>query len=84
VNAYFVTESSPNTFPKLPVREGEHVFVWFMRFADQASYERHRAALARSKAWRSNVEPELARRLKGASEVLKLSPTARSLWRGAY
>jgi hypothetical protein len=25
----FVTEPSPNTFPKLPVREGEHVLVWF-------------------------------------------------------
>ena len=25
----FVTEDSPNTFPQLPVREGEAVFVWF-------------------------------------------------------
>ncbi len=25
----YVTEPSPNTFPRLPVREGEHVFVWF-------------------------------------------------------
>src|SRR5262245_8972005 len=25
----FITESSPNTFPRLPVREGEHVLVWF-------------------------------------------------------
>ena len=83
VDAYFVTESSSNTFPKLPVREGEHVFVWFTHFADQPSYERYRKALARSDSWRRNVEPELARRLKGASEVLKLAPTARSLWRGA-
>ncbi len=25
----FITEPSPNTFTKLPVREGEHVLVWF-------------------------------------------------------
>ena len=25
----FVTEPAPNTFPGLPVREGEHVLVWF-------------------------------------------------------
>src|SRR5262245_14759616 len=25
----FVTESTPNTFTRLPVREGEHVLVWF-------------------------------------------------------
>ena len=29
VIAIFVTESAPNTFPRLPVREGEHVLVWF-------------------------------------------------------
>jgi NIPSNAP len=25
----FVTESAPNTFRRLPVREGEHVLIWF-------------------------------------------------------
>jgi hypothetical protein len=29
VISIFVTESSPNNFPRLPVREGEHVLVWF-------------------------------------------------------
>ncbi len=80
--AYFVTERSANTFPALPVREGEHVFVWFMRFEDQAAYERQAAALSRSQRWRGEVSDELARRLKGAPEVLKLSPTAGSRWRG--
>jgi len=80
--AYFVTEQSANTFPALPVREAEHVFVWFMRFEDQAAYERHAAALSQSQRWRGEVSDELARRLKGAPEVLKLSPTARSRWRG--
>ena len=30
---YFVTERSENTFPRLPVREGEDVLVWFVRGA---------------------------------------------------
>jgi hypothetical protein len=77
--AYFVTEDSENTFPALPVREGENVFVWFARFNDQTAYELHVAALARSSRWREEISKELARRLKQAPEVLKLSPTARSL-----
>jgi quinol monooxygenase YgiN len=80
--AYFVTEQSANTFPALPVRAGEHVLVWFARFSDQAAYEQHVVALAQSQPWRDEVSAELARRLKGAPEVLKLSPTARSLLHG--
>jgi quinol monooxygenase YgiN len=76
--AYFMTESSANTYPALPVREGEHVFVWFSRFRDETAYEDHAAALARSPRWRSVVSEKLAPRLKGPPEVLKLSPTARS------
>jgi len=63
----------------LPVREGENVFVWFSRFNDPAAYELHVAALARSPRWRDEISKELARRFKRAPEVLKLSPTARSL-----
>lgn len=76
---YFVTENSGNTFPMLPVREGENVFVWFSRFNDSAAYELHVAALARSPRWRDEISKEVARRLKRGPEVLKLSPTARSL-----
>ena len=77
--AYFVTDDSENTFPALPVREGENVFVWFARFDDQTTYELHVAALGRSPRWREEISEELARRLKQAPEVLKLSPTTRSL-----
>lgn len=79
VLAYFVTEQSENTFPALPVREGAKVFVWFARFNDPAVYERHIAALTQSPPWRDEVSKELARRLKREPEVLKLSPTTRSL-----
>jgi hypothetical protein len=37
---YFVTEASKNTFPSLPVREGEQVFVWFAGFADRDGLDR--------------------------------------------
>ena len=80
--AYFMTEESANNYPGLPVREGEHVFVWFMGFKDRAAYERHSANLARSRRWRDEVSDELTRRLKGAPQVLKLSPTLRSHLRG--
>jgi quinol monooxygenase YgiN len=79
VLAYFVTEHTENTFPALPVREGENVFVWFARFNDPAAYERHIAALAQSPRWRDEISKKLARRLKREPEILKLSPTTRSL-----
>jgi hypothetical protein len=82
VLACFITEDSANTFPALPVREGEHVLVWFSRFQDEAAYESYAAALARSPIWRNLVSEELAHRLKGPPELLKLSPTARSQLRG--
>src|SRR5580765_1283330 len=73
VLAYFVTEHSENTFPALPVRQGENVFVWFARFNDPAAYERHIAALTQSSRWRDEISK------KREPEILKLSPTTRSL-----
>jgi hypothetical protein len=80
--AYFVTESAANDFPALPVREGEHVFAWFSPFRDLAAYERHVVALDRSREWRGAVGEVLLPRLERPPEVLRLSPTARSLLRG--
>jgi NIPSNAP len=79
VLAYFVTEHSEDTFPALPVRQGENVFVWFARFNDPAAYERHIAALTQVPRWRNEISKELARRLEREPEILKLSPTTRSL-----
>jgi hypothetical protein len=81
ISAYFVTENSENTFPALPVREGENVFVWFSTFQDSAAYENYGAALAQSEQWRDEVSAGLTRYLDRAPEVLKLSPTARSQFR---
>ena len=46
VSAYFVTENSENTFPALPVRAGENVFVWFLIFQDSTAYGNYVAALS--------------------------------------
>lgn len=80
--AYFVTENRANTFPALPVREDVNVFVWFSHFSDRAAYEHHASALATSARWSNEIAEELAGRLKGHPEVLKLSPTARSQLHG--
>jgi hypothetical protein len=80
--AYFITENHPNTFPALPVRENVNVLVWFSHFSDRGAYEHHTAALTNSTRWSNEIAKELAGRLKGRPEVLKLSPTARSQLRG--
>ena len=78
IRGYFVTESSVNNFPALPVREGEHVFACFSCFKDEPAYEDHLGALLRSQYWRTKVSHDLTRRLKRIPEVLRLTPTARS------
>ena len=82
VSGSFVTENSENTFPALPVRVGENVFVWFSTFPDLVAYENYLAALSRSEQWRGQVSIALTGYLERAPEVLKLSPTARSQLRG--
>src|SRR5688572_15660433 len=76
--AYFVTEDSPNTFPQLPVREGEYVFVWFGGFPDQEAYRNHLTWLRESKLWKEEIETFLKKNIKGKPEVLRLTPTPRS------
>ena len=77
VLASFVTETRPNSFPQLPVREDANVFVWFSRFARRVDYEKWSAAVEELLR-QSGVMTKLAELTKGC-EVLLLSPTARSL-----
>jgi hypothetical protein len=73
----FVTENAPNNFPRLPVREGEQVLVYFAAFADEGAYERHRTALAETPGWQ-RLESDLSRQLTRNPETWRLQPTARS------
>ena len=71
------TETSENSFPRLPVRAGEHVFVWFARFDDADALAAFDANLAGSVRWK-NVSQALEGRLRSPPERLVLEPTARS------
>ena len=64
--AAFVTEESANDFPRLPIRDGEHVFVWFAMFADARDVGAVALPLA--------LEGELIK----PPEILRLLPTTRS------
>ena len=81
VLATYATEHSPNTFPALPVREHEDVFVWMSMFADEADHARRAGELERSPAWRERIS-EARAELDGQPEILRLRPTARSLLHG--
>jgi ribosomal 50S subunit-recycling heat shock protein len=70
IEAVFVTEPSPNTFTRLPVREGEHVLVWFGTVDERRTARI--GAMARLKAAISSFGEE-------PPVVLELDPTPRSL-----
>ncbi|HET9623049.1 MAG TPA: NIPSNAP family protein [Kofleriaceae bacterium] len=70
--ARFTTADGKNEFPALPVREGEHAFVWLAAFASAADHAACQAALAAA-----GVSDELARR-GVTTQALRLAPTAGS------
>jgi hypothetical protein len=76
--AELVSERSANTFPRLPVREGEEVFVWVARFPDRAAYDRYLSALAGDAQWSGSLFARLHDQVRGRPEVLLLEPTPRS------
>ena len=77
VLAAFVSETAANNFPRLPVREGERVFVWFVRFDSAAALARWESRRDAQADWRRD-EAALRAMLAGPPTVLKLAPTARS------
>ncbi|MFZ6655142.1 NIPSNAP family protein [Undibacterium sp. TJN19] len=75
----FVSEKSPNTFERLPVRENVNVFVWFAAYADRPAYENYLAHLAKDVQWRDQAFTELYKSLQRWPELLMLEPASRSL-----
>lgn len=78
VIARYLTDASENTFPRLPVREGERVFVWLARFDDVAALDAHLAALRTSARWKQALAAALLEDLARPPDLLRLAPTARS------
>ena len=72
------TEHAENTFPALPVRTGENVFVWLARFPGPARLDDHLRQIERSADWRDRVLPALSVLITGVPQQLRLAPTARS------
>lgn len=72
--AVLVTEPAANTFPGLPVREGETVLVWVSILPDLAAAD---AGLSKARA-----DPELAALLAEPLQLMRLQPTARSRLQG--
>ena len=72
--AWYCTEASANTFPRLPVREGEPVLLALALFGSAAAAQ----AVTSSGAWERGVTPGLAPWLVGPPHTLRLQPTARS------
>lgn len=56
---WYMTETAPNNFPRLPVREGEPVLVSLVMF------DGPEAALAHAVPWRSELHSQLERWLSG-------------------
>jgi len=75
------SEHATNTFPALPVRTNEEVFVWFARFPDEARLADHLNRLRNSRSWRDDVLPNLSKRWARDPQRLRLAPTDRSLLR---
>ena len=72
--AWYCTEPSTNTFPRLPLREGEQVLLGLALFDDAAALD----AFADSGAWARDVAPGVARWLARPPEAHRLQPTASS------
>lgn len=77
--ATLVSDHSPNSFPRLPVREGVHAFVWLARYPSRAAYDDVIATLGRDLAWRTEHFAALRRQLARPPELVFATPTPRSL-----
>jgi NIPSNAP len=74
VLGWYVTESAPNNFARLPVREGEHVLVGLAMFDNLSAFD----AFVHSGVWSRDAQPLLERWLARPTETRRLVPTARS------
>jgi hypothetical protein len=74
----FITEHAENSFPRLPVRLGENVFITITGFDSVEAHGRHNAALAAPPWWQSFQQAADTTR---PTETLRLSPTSQSLLR---
>lgn len=81
VLASFTPNAVENNFPRLPVRTGERLFVWFSRYDNAGALADRQKKLRASRLWKLKAEPELRQWLERAPQILALEPTPRSTLR---
>ncbi|MGO1073498.1 NIPSNAP family protein [Lysobacter sp. CA199] len=82
LQAVYVTDATPNGYPRLPVREGEQVLAWFASYPDEATQRDHAARLDADPRWRAALADAMLGELKQVPQRRRLSPAARSELRG--
>ncbi|PKR56727.1 NIPSNAP family protein [Thalassospira lohafexi] len=76
--AELITETADNSFPRLPVRDGETVFVWLSCFNNASDYATFTDRLACHPDWQHGLAAEFDQWLWRPRETLRLAPTTRS------
>jgi heme-degrading monooxygenase HmoA len=74
----FVTEHAENSFPRLPVRASENVFISVTGFDSAETYAGCEAALTAASDWQA-FQQGVEANLDKPTETLRLSPTSQSL-----
>ncbi len=74
VAAEMVTEEAFNSFPKLPVREDERLFVWAAWFESAEAEARFNGRLQAQSGWRDDAPEPVLPALMQKPEVLRLQP----------
>jgi hypothetical protein len=78
----FITKHAENSFPRLPVRLGENVFISVAGFDSAEAHAGYEAALANSPGWQAFLQAAQLVIVK-PTETLRLSPTSQSLLRSS-
>ena len=76
--ARFVTEESPNNFPRLPVRAHERTFLWLARWTSLEDHEEFLAGFRSLSGWRDSAPVSVLPAVMRKPEHLRLMPTRRS------
>jgi quinol monooxygenase YgiN len=73
--ATLATEPATNTFPRLPVREHDPVFLWIAHFRDEPAERAFSRKWAMTEGWRDGIADALLPALMQKPEVLRLVPS---------
>jgi hypothetical protein len=79
--ARLVSETRPNSYTRLPIRERDRAFVWFARWPSIAAEESFISQFRSLSGWRDSAPETVLPALVQKPERLRLAPTMQSLLR---